>query len=389
MITPTDALARLREGNRRFVENQTTGTALTHQARAALVAGQAPFAIVLGCSDSRVPAELVFDQGFGDLFVIRVAGNVVAPSQVGSVEFAAARFGTRLVVVMGHSQCGAVVATLEELEEGTANGSRNLRSITDRVRPSVEPLVRTAGTLDREVLLREAIRANVRASVEHLRHGSELLEGLIRNDGLVVVGAEVLAGNWSGGVLRRRALRFEVGAIPFDLQPVLEGELLILRPLQASDFDDLFAVAADPLIWEQHPAPDRYKEQQFRTFFRESLESTGALIAIDRRDGRIIGSSRFHGYDRERSEIEIGWTFLARSHWGGRYNGEMKRLMLLHAFRFVDRVVFLVGPQNLRSQRAVEKIGAVRAGSVSDAGGRASIVYEITGTAYGRQGFEK
>jgi carbonic anhydrase len=190
MITPTDALARLREGNRRFVENQTTGTALTHQARAALVAGQAPFAIVLGCSDSRVPAELVFDQGFGDLFVIRVAGNVVAPSQVGSVEFAAARFGTRLVLVMGHSQCGAVVATLEELEEGTANGSRNLRSITDRVRPSVEPLVRTAGTLDREVLLREAIRANVRASVEHLRHGSELLEKLIRNDGLVVVGAE-------------------------------------------------------------------------------------------------------------------------------------------------------------------------------------------------------
>jgi len=190
MITPTDALARLREGNRRFVENQTTGTALTHQARAALVAGQAPFAIVLGCSDSRVPAELVFDQGFGDLFVIRVAGNVVAPSQVGSVEFAAARFGTRLVLVMGHSQCGAVVATLEELEEGTANGSRNLRSITDRVRPSVEPLVRTARTLDREVLLREAIRANVRASVEHLRHGSELLEKLIRNDGLVVVGAE-------------------------------------------------------------------------------------------------------------------------------------------------------------------------------------------------------
>ena len=190
MITPSDALARLREGNRRFVENQTTATALSHQARAALVAGQAPFAIVLGCSDSRVPAELVFDQGFGDLFVIRVAGNVVAPSQVGSVEFAAARFGTRLVVVMGHSQCGAVVATLEELQEGTTNGSRNLRSITDRVRPSVEPLVRTAGTLDREVLLREAIRANVRASVDHLRHGSELLEGLIRNDGLVVVGAE-------------------------------------------------------------------------------------------------------------------------------------------------------------------------------------------------------
>ncbi len=184
-------------------------------------------------------------------------------------------------------------------------------------------------------------------------------------------------------------MRFEVGQYPFDLQPVLEGELLKLRPLQASDFDALFAVAADPLIWEQHPAPDRYKDEQFRIFFGESLDSAGALIAIDRRDGRIIGSSRFHGYDRERSEIEIGWTFLARSHWGGRYNGEMKQLMLLHAFRFVDCVVFLVGPQNLRSQRAVEKIGGVRAGSRSDAGGRASIVYEITGTAYGRQGFEE
>ena len=166
---------------------------------------------------------------------------------------------------------------------------------------------------------------------------------------------------------------------PFDLQPVLEGELLKLRPLQASDFDDLFAVAADPLIWEQHPAPDRYKEQQFRMFFRESLESARALIAIDRRDGRIIGSSRFHGYDREGSEIEIGWMCLARSHWGGRYNGEMKRLMLLHEFRFVNRVVFLVGAQNLRSQRAVEMIGGVRLESRPDEGGRENIVYQITG----------
>ncbi len=190
MIAPAEALVRLQEGNRRFVSNETAATALSRHARAALAEGQAPFAIVLGCSDSRVPAELVFDQGLGDLFVIRVAGNVVAPSQIGSVEFAAARFGTRLVVVMGHSQCGAVIATLEELQEGAANGSRNLRSITDRVRPSVEPLVRTAGMLDREALLREAIRANVRASVEHLRHGSELLEKLMRDDGLVVVGAE-------------------------------------------------------------------------------------------------------------------------------------------------------------------------------------------------------
>jgi RimJ/RimL family protein N-acetyltransferase len=168
-----------------------------------------------------------------------------------------------------------------------------------------------------------------------------------------------------------------------DLQPVLKGELLELRPLQAADFGDLFSVAADPLIWEQHPASDRYKDDQFRIFFREALESGGALIAVDRRDGRIIGSSRFHGYDPERSEVEIGWTFLARSHWGGRYNGEMKRLMLDYAFQFVERVVFLVGPQNLRSRRAVEKIGGVHMGSRRDTNGRESVVYEITATAYG------
>ena len=192
MITAIEALARLRGGNRRFVANQTTAPALSdHARRAALVAGQEPFAIVLGCSDSRVPAELVFDQGFGDLFVIRVAGNVVAPSQVGSVEFAAARFGTRLVVVMGHSQCGAVIATLEDLL-GHANNhqSRNLRSIVDRVRPSVEALLSGRREEDAEALVRDAVRANVRASVNHLRHGSELLEQLIRNDGLLVVGAE-------------------------------------------------------------------------------------------------------------------------------------------------------------------------------------------------------
>ena len=174
--------------------------------------------------------------------------------------------------------------------------------------------------------------------------------------------------------------------IPFDLQPVLNGDLLELRPLRAADFGDLFAVAADPLIWEQHPQKDRYQEEQFRVFFREALASGGALIAMDTGDSRIIGSSRFHGYDREKSEIEIGWTFLARSHWGGHYNGAMKRLMLQHAFRFVDRVVFLVGLQNLRSQRALEKIGGVRVGSRPDASGRESIVYQITAKEYGRQG---
>jgi RimJ/RimL family protein N-acetyltransferase len=172
--------------------------------------------------------------------------------------------------------------------------------------------------------------------------------------------------------------------MPFDLQPTLRGQLVELRPLRAEDFDNLFAVAGDPLIWEQHPARGRYREDQFRILFTESLESGGALIAIDRKDARVIGSSRYHAYNEDGSEVEIGWTFLARSHWGGRYNGEMKRLMLQHAFRFVDRVVFLVGTDNLRSQRAVEKIGAVRAGARHDAGGRDSLVYEMTAAKFRR-----
>jgi len=165
--------------------------------------------------------------------------------------------------------------------------------------------------------------------------------------------------------------------MPFDLQPILKGELLGLRPLRPDDFNDLYAVASDPLLWEQHPDKYRYKPEIFRDFFRSALQSGGALIAIDNKDGKVIGSSRFHGYDSEKSEIEIGWTFLARSHWGGRYNKEMKQLMLRHAFRFVSSVVFLVGPQNLRSQKALEKIGALPAGSKPDASGRESIVYRM------------
>jgi RimJ/RimL family protein N-acetyltransferase len=172
--------------------------------------------------------------------------------------------------------------------------------------------------------------------------------------------------------------------MPFDPQPVLKGELLTLRPLRPEDFADLYAVAADPLIWEQHPQSDRYQEEVFREFFREALASGGALIALDRGTGGVIGSSRFLGYDEEGSEVEIGYTFLARSHWGGRYNGEMKRLMLGHAFRFVRSVVFLVGPQNYRSQRAVEKIGGVRDGSRLNGVGRDSFVYRITASAFGR-----
>jgi carbonic anhydrase len=191
VIQALEALDRLRDGNRRFAAGETATPSLSSAARrVALVAGQNPFAIVLGCSDSRVPAELVFDQGFGDLFVIRVAGNVVAPSQVGSVEFAASRFGTQLVVVMGHSQCGAVIATLEELQGRGTSQSRNLRSIVNRVRPAVETVLAGRRDQDADALLREAVRANVRASVNHLRRGSELLERLIEETGLLVVGAE-------------------------------------------------------------------------------------------------------------------------------------------------------------------------------------------------------
>ncbi len=191
MITAAEALERLREGNGRFVRNVRDSSALVDDARRAqLVDGQEPFAIVLGCSDSRVPAELVFDQGFGDLFVIRVAGNVVAPSQVGSVEFAAARFGTPLVVVLGHSRCGAIDATLEALEQPMPGSFRNLRSIVDRVRPSVEPLLKTDLAGDPNRLVAAAVRANIRVSAEHLRSGSEILEGLIREGRLAVVGAE-------------------------------------------------------------------------------------------------------------------------------------------------------------------------------------------------------
>ena len=191
MIPARDALERLREGNRRFVSDDRSRDTLTsHARRNALAAGQAPFAIILGCSDSRVPAEIVFDQGLGDLFVIRVAGNIVAPSQVGSVEFAAERFGTRLVVVLGHSQCGVILATLEELRRPATDQSRNLRSIVDRIRPSVEGLLATELGNHPDALVSQAVRANIRASTDHLRHGSEVLEQLIQTAGLVVVGAE-------------------------------------------------------------------------------------------------------------------------------------------------------------------------------------------------------
>jgi len=190
MVSAADALLRLREGNRRFAAHAQSNNPALDTRPAEVADGQEPFAIILGCSDSRVPAEIVFDQGLGDLFVIRVAGNIVAPSQIGSVEFAATKFATRLVVVLGHSHCGAIEETLNQLQVASDSRSRNLRSIVDFVRPSVESLLAQGLGDDPDTLIEQAVRANVRASVEHMRHGSEILEELERDEGLVIVGAE-------------------------------------------------------------------------------------------------------------------------------------------------------------------------------------------------------
>jgi carbonic anhydrase len=190
-IKADEALKRLREGNQRFTSNlRALEPLFSHTRREELLSGQAPFAIILGCSDSRVPAEIVFDQGLGDLFVIRVAGNIVAPSQIGSVEFAVSQFGTRLVVVLGHSQCGAICATIDELTNKDTSSSENIRAIVERVKPSILSLMATDLKNDRAALEKEAVRANVRASVNQLQHGSTIIENLVATDGLLIVGAE-------------------------------------------------------------------------------------------------------------------------------------------------------------------------------------------------------
>lgn len=173
--------------------------------------------------------------------------------------------------------------------------------------------------------------------------------------------------------------------MPLNRQPVLRGELLELRPLRPDDFEALFRVASDPLIWEQHPERNRYQEATFRAFFQDAITSGGALVALDRATGQVIGSSRYHGYDAQRSVVEIGWSFLARTYWGGRYNGEMKRLMLEHAFQSVQRVIFVIGPENLRSRRAVEKIGGIPSETTIDSNGQEKVVYEITPELYARR----
>ena len=172
--------------------------------------------------------------------------------------------------------------------------------------------------------------------------------------------------------------------MPFDLQPTLKGDLIEMRPMRVADYDDLYAVASDPLIWEQHP-DKRNQPERFELFFREALESGGALIALDALEQRVIGSSRFHGYDEGRSEIEIGWTFLGRAYWGGKYNGQMKALMLRHAFRFVQSVLFFISPQNVRSQRAVERVGGVRIDGRTHSSGQEMVAYQITAAAFGRR----
>ena len=190
-IKADEALKRLRDGNQRFTSNlRALEPLFSHTRREELLSGQAPFAIILGCSDSRVPAEIVFDQGLGDLFVIRVAGNIVAPSQIGSVEFAVSQFGTRLVVVLGHSQCGAICATIDELTNKDTSSSENIRAIVERVKPSIQGLMATDLKNDRAALEKEAVRANVRASVNQLQHGSTIIENLVATDGLLIVGAE-------------------------------------------------------------------------------------------------------------------------------------------------------------------------------------------------------
>jgi N-acetyltransferase len=180
------------------------------------------------------------------------------------------------------------------------------------------------------------------------------------------------------------ASRLGASGIAFDLQPTLRGARVELRPLCADDFAALYAVAADPKIWEQHPNPDRWTLPVFTEFFRGAMESKGALLAHDANDGRVIGSSRYHGHDAAKREVEIGWTFLARSHWGGAYNHEMKQLMLRHAFRFVGRVLFVIGAHNARSRRAVENIGATLAAEKTSADGRKSVVYGITADEFTR-----
>jgi carbonic anhydrase len=282
MISAFEALKRLREGNRRFADNVRESDVLPSHRRAELTSGQAPFAIILGCSDSRVPAEIVFDQGLGDLFVIRVAGNIVAPSQVGSVEFAAERFSTRLVVVLGHSQCGAITATLDELQRPSASQSRNLHAIVDRVRPSVEALLETDLRHDRDALVAKAVRLNIRAAANHLRHGSQVLEQLIRDDGLMVVGAEYS--------LETGVVAFFDGVPPADIAA---------EPLDAASSVALItALNAELSAMYQEPGTTHFRLD------RDEVASGRGAFLVARREGVPVGCGAIRGIDASSGELK-------------------------------------------------------------------------------------
>ena len=288
MIPAREALERLREGNRRFASNLRGSAAdVSHDRRAELASGQEPFAIILGCSDSRVPAELVFDQGLGDLFVIRVAGNIVAPSQVGSVEFAAARFQTRLVVVLGHTQCGAILATLEELRRPAENQSANLRSIVDRVRPSVEGLLATELSENPEALVREAVRANIRASTNHLRHGSPLLEQLIRQDRLHLLERERSAADlllarvvYRPTTIDPEELEEQMSALGYSLDVQRSAVLFELTGF----WDNYLQTIGQPLGDKQNliAAKKHDIEQSLTSFFSKNQDNVIGYIGNDR-----------------------------------------------------------------------------------------------------------
>lgn len=298
-----------------------------------------------------------------------------------------ARAAERLFGILPRPEGDALLALWREFEAGETADAAFAKAL-DRAQPLMANVLTGGGTWVAHRLTLDQVLARYGPTIAN---GSPRLwaacEALVRSH-FATPSDPSPSRAWP----RRPPSRYDP-AMTFDPQPTLEGRLLTLRPLRAEDWTDLFAVAADPLIWEQHPEPDRCREDVFRAFFAAALASGGALAAVDVQSGRIVGSSRFHGYDEGRSEVEVGWSFLARSHWGGAYNGEMKRLMLEHAFRFVKSVVFLVGPRNLRSRRAIEKVGGVLVGPGFERG-HECVVYRISreswpGSAAGAGGNRK
>jgi carbonic anhydrase len=343
MISAQEALRRLRDGNRRFVSGAPANDAFANQSRrAALAEGQQPLAIVLGCSDSRVPAEIVFDQGLGDLFVIRVAGNVVAPSQVGSVEFAAERFGTPLVVVLGHSRCGAILATLEELVRPTQEQSRNLRSIVDRIRPSVEPLLATDVGHDPETLVRLAVRANVSASANHLRHGSEVLELLIQKGKLLVVGGEYS--------LETGLVEFFDGVEGVPLSASAASGEVVLRNVVEDDLPVLFEHQLDPDATRMAAFPSRDRDA-FMGHWAKIVGNAELVAKTILVNGEIAGN--VVSFEQEAKRLVGYW--IGKEFWG---RGIATRALRLLLGEVTARPLYAyVAKHNVGSVRVLQKCG--------------------------------